>query len=191
MLFEREQEKNRCRKDPPITQIIILVAQKLISIWEMSSIPSVTLESVKKRLNAYYSKYQALMKNIKRINVPSFKQKCDDFIENSKLLFDISCCKCDSFNRCSCSKDKKVPPLEQAFLEDQRTTRKMMIGSVDKIQSKKNIQRAVRKSHCLDPCLSNQPSTSTGSQISISTDTESAHSTEDGSEYEIPETIKR
>jgi hypothetical protein len=195
VLFEREQEKNRCRKDPPITQIIILVAQKLISIWEMASIPCVKLEAVKKRLKAYYSKYQAVMKNIKRINVTSFKQKCDDFIGNSKVLFDISCCKYDSFKNCSCSKDKKVPLLEQAFLEDQRSTRKMAIGNIDKIQSKKNIERAVRKSHDhdLDRCLSNQPSTSTVSQISISNDTESAHSTDEGSdsEYEIPSSIKR
>jgi hypothetical protein len=191
VLFEREQEKNRCRKDPSITQIITLVAQKVISIWEMASIPCVKLEAVKKRIKTYYSKYQALMKNIKRKNVTTFKQKCDDFIENSKLLFDISCCKCDSFKKCSCSKDKKVPPLEQAFLEDQRSTREMAIGNIDQIQSKKNIQRAVRKYHDQDQdrCLSNQPSTSTENIVKMIPSSSSCEGSD--SEYEVPSSVKR
>lgn len=112
-----------------------------------------------------------------------------------RVLFGATCGKCDSFKNCSCSKDKRVPLLEQAFLEDPRSTRKMAIGNIDQIQLKKNIQRAVRKyhdqDHDLDHCLSNQPSTSTVSQISISTDTESTNCTDEGIEYEIPSSIKR
>lgn len=48
-----------------------------------------------------------------------------------KTLFDASACKCEDFELCSCSRLSKVPLKEKEFLIDQRTTRKMLIGSVD------------------------------------------------------------
>ena len=45
--------------------------------------------------------------------------------------------KCDLLLKCPCPKDRKIPKSEHAFIVDQRTERKMAIGSVDWESSKK------------------------------------------------------
>lgn len=48
-------------------------------------------------------------------------------------------------NECNCSREKKVPTLEHDFLIDQRTARKMCIGSIDRKTTKQLQQRDGRK----------------------------------------------
>ena len=95
-------------------------------------------------------------------------KRCDDFKDNAEThLFDISACKCVKFENCTCNKDKKVPQVEQVFLSDQRTLRKMAIGNVNGIISKKNLRRAVRKKHEQKiEHLSGHPSSSTDQPMS-------------------------
>ena len=58
--------------------------------------------------------------------MPSYQQKLDQFREEARnKLFDISSCKCDDFSSCSCLRDMKVPHIEQDFLINQRTCRRM------------------------------------------------------------------
>jgi hypothetical protein len=193
VLFEREKERNIIKSDPSIKQIVSVVTDKMIRIWNSASIPCVSIAAVTKRILKYYSEYQTLMKSIKsRKNVPSFKKKCDNFKNNAETqLFDISACKCEKFENCTCSKEKKVPLLEQVFLSDQRTLRKMAIGNVDEFVSKKNLRRAVRNNR---EQISSQSSSSTDKleliSISSSTDTES-NVTDEEVDYQIPVSIKR
>ena len=63
-----------------------------------------------------------------------------------KTLFDISSCKCKSFSKCNCERNRKIPEREQSFLTDQRTDRKMVIGNVDLAISRKNLKLEKRKS---------------------------------------------
>ena len=42
-------------------------------------------------------------------------------------------------------KDKNVPNIEKAFLQDQRTSRKMEIGEVDKVETDKIVKRMSKK----------------------------------------------
>ena len=67
------------------------------------------------------------------------------FHESIGTLFDISTCKCTNFATCACSREKKVPAQEQQFLCDQRTVRKMYIGSIDKRTTKRNEKTLQRK----------------------------------------------
>ncbi|GBM76898.1 hypothetical protein AVEN_153128-1 [Araneus ventricosus] len=54
-----------------------------------------------------------------------------------KISFDISFCKCTNFDTCKYQKDMKIPLAERLFIKDQRLERKMVIGGVDVIVTKK------------------------------------------------------
>lgn len=62
-------------------------------------------------------------------------------------LFDICSCKCTNLECCDCPKDQRVPKIEREFLIDQRTQRRMVIGTVDKPTTKlleKRLERTER-----------------------------------------------
>ena len=70
----------------------------------------------------------------RRQNDPNYQAKMQKFCtEANSQLFDIAVCKCLDINHCNCEKSFKVPVAERSFLEDQRSTRNMMIGSIDKV----------------------------------------------------------
>lgn len=73
-----------------------------------------------------------------------FHLKSDGFVKQAKTtLFDISYCKLKSFLNCTCSNDKKISKLEQAFIIDQRTLQQIIaIGTVD-IKTSKQISKNV------------------------------------------------
>ena len=54
-----------------------------------------------------------------------------NFKENTKVLYDFSACKFNSFETCSCPKTETVPIHEENFLTDERYARKIIIGGVD------------------------------------------------------------
>ena len=67
---------------------------------------------------------------------------------NGLTLFDIviAACHCDQFDDCACPRQLKVPVLEREFLKDQRSARKMFIGSVDKSVTSAFLNRRERES---------------------------------------------
>ena len=69
--------------------------------------------------------------------------------ENLTKLFDITFCQCLNFASSCCSKEMKVPKREQTFLTDQRTTRKMLIGELDRKVSKVNKRKHERENQQL------------------------------------------
>lgn len=121
-----------------------VVASKVEQVWKRASLPVLSRERIIKLILAYNKKYQNLIKPIKG-NISDFLQtKLDTFKSDSKRLFDISCCKCLDFERCSCEKKRKVPKVERAFLQDQRSDRKMQIGGVDIVLTR-SIEKRVER----------------------------------------------
>lgn len=146
-LHERIVLKQKSKKDPSVSEISKGVVNKIISLWEKASIPCVSNERVKKMITDYHQKYRNILKYIKsKKNNMHFKNKCENFKKTAEnTLFDISACKCKSFINCTCLRKNKVPEGEQQFLQDQRSTRKMATGGVDRISSKKNFRMIERK----------------------------------------------
>lgn len=140
--------KKESRKEPTFAEISEEIAVKLEYVWNKASIPIVSHKRILQLLKAYHDKYQKLMKPFKsRKNVETYKLQIQKFKEESRsTLFDIAACKCDLSisNACCCDKTRKVPKNERDFLRDQRTTRKMLIGGIDVIQTKKNIRKLHR-----------------------------------------------
>lgn len=122
------------------------LSEKLLLVWQTASIPTIELRSVIKSLKAYHDKYRTLLKPYKsRKNVESYQDRLKLFKDKAKSLFDIAACKCVNFNLCQCPKASRVPILERMFLTDQRTERKMGIGSIDPKTSAQNAKRLSRK----------------------------------------------
>jgi len=79
----------------------------------------------------YEKGHQFKKLSAKRFEESRNKVKLTVFQEGLKHLIDVSACKCKEFLDCSCLPNERVPPKEQAFLLDQRSSRSMIIGSVD------------------------------------------------------------
>lgn len=133
-------------KEPCFSVIAENVALKVENLYTDASIPSVSHKRVCDMIHAYHGKYRLIMKNIKRVEKSKTTlEKVEKFKMEAKKLFDISACKCTIFKECICPKEIKVPLKEQAFLIDQRTERKMSIGIVDIIETKRLQKRQIRK----------------------------------------------
>ncbi|KAK4299397.1 hypothetical protein Pmani_001405 [Petrolisthes manimaculis] len=152
-LFVKLQLK-KTSYNPPLHASFKNVATHLLQVWQKASIPSVTSDRIIAMLKAYHDKYANILKTLSSTSIKkeTFNKKLDEFKQKSHELFDISACKCVSFSKCSCRKEKKVPLQEKPFLLDQRSERKMAIGSVDVQESNRMIKKLMRS----------QPSTSKG-----------------------------
>lgn len=129
------------KKEPSINDISEIVSSKIENLWKKASIPIVSHNRVMQLIKTYHAKCKNLIKSLKRLS----KDKMQDFHESSEKLFDVSSCKCKDFESCSCPKDQKVPKEERAFLIDQRTERKMIMGTVDLLTTKRKRKLSERK----------------------------------------------
>lgn len=167
-------------KDPSISTICRDVACDVVKIYNIASIPPLTEKRIAALLKDYHAKYQNLMKSYKnRINVKSYKDKLDGFLNDSKKLFDFASCKCNSFESCTCSKDKKVPAIERSFLLDQRSDRNMFVGSKDVRTSNVLRKREERKMRHEEVPIPSTSAAANQVQMLESDDTLSAESTDD------------
>ena len=64
-------------------------------------------------------------------------QKLISFCIEALRLFDICSCKCEDLRNCKCPNNCKDSTKEITFLNDQRSSRKTFIGSIDPVESKR------------------------------------------------------
>ncbi|KAF0728912.1 Uncharacterized protein FWK35_00032074 [Aphis craccivora] len=115
--------ENETKKEPTYKEIETIVISRIKNI----SIPIVERKRIKAMLKTYHSKCKNLLKSHPKIP----DKKLVEFRRSNKALFDIATCKCKDIKNCICPRIKKIPVWEQNFLIDQRTSRKMVIGSID------------------------------------------------------------
>ena len=129
-------------------------------------------------LKTYHQKYRNLLKPYQtRKEKDSCKAKLLAFKQEAMKLFDICICKC-SGEFCKCSKSRKIPAKEIAFLHDQRGVRKMILGRIDAVQTavlQKRLQRneALKRRYTSPSCssggTSSQPFTAAANDEIIDT----------------------
>lgn len=96
-------------------------------------------------INAYHKKYiEAKNQMRQKKKSDQFEAKIEHFKNEACKLFDIATYKYTNFATCTCTEERKVPVLEQAFLHDQRTTRIVRISAVDVNESQKLLKRSKR-----------------------------------------------
>lgn len=143
------KHKKESLKEPSYKEVEDIVVRKIVEIWVKASIPTVQNKRVKVMLKNYHLKY----KNILKSPTKTAKKKLEEFLVSSKTLFDISSCKCKNIDECSCPKHKKLPTCEKSFLIDQRTARRMVIGTVDTATTTKMNKTLKRKLRSKKPQL--------------------------------------
>ena len=147
-LFVRNEKKGiMAGKDPPASIIATETANIIVDIWKKSSVPTITFKKVTEKIKKLNTDYRTLLKPYKgRQQSESYAKKLRDLkLSWEETLFDIASCKCRDLNDCHCSKEKKIPAEEREFVIDQRTTRNLVIGSIDVASSKNIAKRNQRK----------------------------------------------
>ncbi|CAG9826869.1 unnamed protein product [Diabrotica balteata] len=135
-------------KEPSFNEVCEVLVPKIKSIWESASIPTVSKDRIMQLLRKYHNKYLNLIRYPKSKRNVQYELKITSFKEETRdKLFDIAACKCDfsACKYCKCDKSRKVPKQEQEFLLDQRSTRDMAIGTVDRETTKKLNVRTERQ----------------------------------------------
>src|SRR5215475_750342 len=111
-----------------------IVAEEIIKLWNMASIPTIQYQSVLKRVAQLIDYAAKLCRSKSSSNLHK------KYVNSLTHLFDIAACSCPITNEsenmeagivCTCSREKKIPKQELEFLHDQRSTRKMFIAGVD------------------------------------------------------------
>ncbi|XP_050710076.1 uncharacterized protein LOC126994856 [Eriocheir sinensis] len=143
----RQQLTTKNNKYPPFAEVSNKVCVDVELVWEKASLPTVTHGRVIETLRSYNEKYKKILKPYKaRKGNDKYKQQLEQFREDSDKLFDISKCKCvDFLMSCKCKRADKVPLSERDFLVDQRGARKMIIGGIDLMDTKRLQKKISRK----------------------------------------------
>jgi hypothetical protein len=161
-LWHRNNLIERGEKSASTKQIVKLVADDVISIWNKGSIPVIAYRSVLSALEKLIEKGKDLQKyQTDKRSSSSFQDDENRFRE----LFDICPCKCLSQgiiarDQCRCA--IKVPVVEWDFWRDQKSDRKMVIGPVDEEITAVLQQRCERleRQERYKQCMLQQASTS-------------------------------
>ena len=80
----------------------------------------------------------------KQKNKDSNRVKISTFQDNGKKMLDVTSCKCNLEENCSCDGRKRIPRLEVEFVNDQRGDRKMFIECVDHEERIRSLKRERR-----------------------------------------------
>lgn len=180
--FIKYQLKEGQQKEPTVDEIAQIVASDINTVWQKASIPTVSHTRILKLIRCAHDEFRKLMKPYRgRKADKKYMLKLQAYANNSKhKLFDIAACKCIQGN-CTCEHKFKVPVDEQDFLQDQRTSRLMVIGGVDRITSarlKRRHERKVKENakirKTLDLTLDLNVNTSTEQQLGSESSSESS-----------------
>ena len=118
-------------KDPSHFEISSKVTLQIELLWQKASLPIVSHHRVRAILKNYHEKYRNILKSYQtRKDKKNYKLELEEFKQEESKLFDICTCKCKE-TVCHCCKTRKVPKQEMKFLNDQRSSRKMIIGKID------------------------------------------------------------
>lgn len=175
------KSENETNKEPTYKEIEDIVVAKMEEIWSKASIPIVQRKRVKAMLKAYHLKCKTILKSHPKIP----QKKLEEFRHNIKILFDVSSCKCKNIDKYICPKHKKVPVREQNFLMDQRTTRRMVIGTVDIVTTKKIMNTLKRKMQRQKSQFQPQKESSEKLNVQNSCESESSQSDRDWHNYYV------
>lgn len=124
--LQAEREGVPTRRSPP-TSVYHTVADEVRQLWEDEGIPIYDKKKVVRLIRAEYdavrksSKISAAARGAQRALASRFGE-----------LFDIAICKCKTQKSCNCPRHVKVPSEEWSFLQDQRRSRDLSLGSLDR-----------------------------------------------------------
>ena len=127
----RRKQLKTGSQEPKWTDIRNYVAKKVMGIWGKASLPYKSDKRVFSMIDSYHNTLVKLRKvPSKHKGTHLYQDKMRAFVDQCNRLCDIGYCHCEA--QCCCPLAKRVPKDEVRFIRDQRSSRKMYIGGIDK-----------------------------------------------------------
>ena len=123
-LFQRFQLKKQSKKDPSAKLIAKNVSERIKSIWDKASIPTVTDERIYQKLIDYHTNYKKLIQSAHQKMQRVSKLYVATFINRRNIFLMSFTANVAQIQNADALNTKKVPIKEVAFLIDQRNERK-------------------------------------------------------------------
>ena len=181
-------------KEPSWTQIRSKLIEDIVAIWSSASVPTVSVRAVTKKMDKYHDRINNLKKYGEARRNSEHETKIESLRSEGAHLFDICSCSCkDNIleeNKCKCPAERKVPQLEVPFLIDQRSSRKLYIGSIDTKVTYVNVRRHKRKLSRMKIIDEFQPSCSSTPDFSVEIPDDSLVEDDNSPDY-IEKNIKK
>jgi len=194
---------------PAFSDIASLVENDIRETWVFANLGTNLLSSqriiqkIKCSIN-HLSSLKAQPKS--RLQSPSYLNKLESFEKECEKIFDICSCKCNfTFDStiieeeipctdqwrtkivCSCPMATRIHPRELKFLLDQRTERKMMIGSIDKAVTSANLKKLHHSNIQKRARFESDSAASNSNDLQVSFDDESSSMSGSTSEFGLSE----
>ena len=175
---------------PPWKDIRESLMISIKDIWISSSIPFLTDQRIRQKLDKLHNDYEYFIKQRKNSSKFLSTKKQKFITECQTNLFDIAKCKCEK--KCRCFPDDKIPKQELPFICDQRGSRKMYIGGLDPKTNRKLKLKEARSMRS-NPNALNSPVPTTSTAVDSTAGTPSPENSmeivvpsNDNQDYEIP-----
>ena len=128
--YIRHDRKSSKKIEPKTSDPIDTLINDVKIVWQKINIPLISDIRMKKIVQGNYQKLLVLRRKAMTIPEPkSLQQDKTLFNKNMENLFDLSKCKCQSLNECSC-RTKIIPKIFE-FLEDQRKDRNYTFEDIE------------------------------------------------------------
>lgn len=125
------------------------VADDVMKLYNKASIPTIQLSSITQKVIRLFNRMVKVSKYGKGIRTSIVFEEKLTVLDS---LFDICSCKCVDIgvrerSNCKCPFSMKIPASEWEFWIDQKTSRKMFIAGIDKVNTTKLLRKAKRQHH--------------------------------------------
>lgn len=129
-----------------VHDVAAAVGKEVKIMYEKAGIPTMKLPSIIQKVKRVIEKMQELNKYSE---MKKQSQSFEDKVKSFCTLFDVCTCRCFEVGvrdrgNCNCPLSQKIPALEWEFWVDQKTCRKMIIGSLDKVETSKLLKKQKR-----------------------------------------------
>lgn len=116
LLVRYELKPPDSKKEPTVSEICEILADKITMLWRKATIPIVSRTRVIQCIRTYHDKYLKLIRYPNSKRNDNYILRVKDFQNNGKTLFDICTCKCETFEKCLCEKGNKVLFIYTVYL---------------------------------------------------------------------------
>ena len=118
-------------KGKPLSDVSKVCVSKVTEIWDLAKIPTINLNNSRVKLEKMFNNWRFLQKNMKKTTVKE-KENREIFCQELCLLFDIASGDWEKKIKNDRLKNSEEKNEDLDFLVDQRTLRKMFLGSFSK-----------------------------------------------------------
>ena len=124
-------------------EVAMAVANDCAQVWNLTGIPHQHGTDMERYI---VQKIKVIIEEGNKLKKIPKKRRSDSSTNSFEVLFDIAVCQHTGSSVCDCPKNKKVPDGWKEFLMDQRNSRGMFVGQVDRAATR-DVKIELEKTH--------------------------------------------